>query len=636
MKKAFTFLALTILMAGGFAGEPVKASGFGFNSGDATPCLQKAIDSGAEKILVDNTGSDWIVDAITLRSNQEIIIGSGVRVVAMKDKFKETDDCLFSATDVRNVTIRGEKGAVIAMRKTDYQDASRYKPAEHRHTFRLRNCDNVTIRDLEVRSSGGDGVYIAGNQNRNHSSNILLENLILDDHHRQGISVISVKGLVIRGCTISNTKGTAPMCGIDFEPNNRDEFLQDILVEDCRFSNNNGDIIMATKLRTPCSVTIRNCHMSGSNTGIITGVFLNPKDDPDRAPPGFFTVENCVIENTRKTAMLFRDHRADMFALTLKNITIRNPGKTAIQFWAEFSVSLRTGSAKLDNIVIEDRENPDFMFFDTKKLPGAVLTDVTGTVIFNGKKIDVAQWIAKQGWNRGERLSDRKLDDPQRLVPLGGEPGPTAPKPLRLRHDFRYLFACRKGVPVAFELELIPIGDTSRTLDNLALTAPDGSRQWLEPVTTGGKLRHRFVPRMDGVYVLDVDTRSMVMVLEPLENCVWSVTPLPEKRSGALYLQFFTANRESRIYFRVPAGLEEFKFNAFGNLTAVVEDPAGNEVLEVNAPGQDTVYTVKRKSGQDEIWSFLLKNAPGTTGIRLTEPLRPIFASEKRNLLIQP
>ena len=43
-----------------------KASWWGFNKEDSTHALQAAINSGVKKLIVDNTGSDWIVEPISL------------------------------------------------------------------------------------------------------------------------------------------------------------------------------------------------------------------------------------------------------------------------------------------------------------------------------------------------------------------------------------------------------------------------------------------------------------------------------------------------------------------------------------------------------------------------------------------
>ena len=53
--------------------KTANASWWGFDKDDATDCLQNAINSGVPKLIVDNTGSDWIINKpLTLVSNQEI------------------------------------------------------------------------------------------------------------------------------------------------------------------------------------------------------------------------------------------------------------------------------------------------------------------------------------------------------------------------------------------------------------------------------------------------------------------------------------------------------------------------------------------------------------------------------------
>ena len=44
----------------------------------------------------------------------------------------------------------------------------------------------------------------------------------------------------MRPCVIRDTVGTAPQAGIDFEPNARDQWLQGIVVRNCRFEDNQG------------------------------------------------------------------------------------------------------------------------------------------------------------------------------------------------------------------------------------------------------------------------------------------------------------------------------------------------------------------------------------------------------------
>ena len=72
-----------------------RASWWGFDPEESTEALQAAIDSGAEKVIVDNVGWPWIVDKMTLASNQELFFEKGVVVLAKKGAFKGTADALF-------------------------------------------------------------------------------------------------------------------------------------------------------------------------------------------------------------------------------------------------------------------------------------------------------------------------------------------------------------------------------------------------------------------------------------------------------------------------------------------------------------------------------------------------------------
>ena len=104
IKTAVMLIAASICTLG--AQETVKASAFGFNPEDATAALQKAINSGAQKVIVDNTGKDWITRPLFLRSNQEIIFEDGVTLRAKKGEFKGVNDSLINLNNISNVIIR--------------------------------------------------------------------------------------------------------------------------------------------------------------------------------------------------------------------------------------------------------------------------------------------------------------------------------------------------------------------------------------------------------------------------------------------------------------------------------------------------------------------------------------------------
>lgn len=83
MKRLLLFAA-SMAAAMALADEVVKASSFGWNPTNATKCLQAALDSGANKVLVDRQPSEWLVDTVFPRSNTEIVFEDGDGVYLLK------------------------------------------------------------------------------------------------------------------------------------------------------------------------------------------------------------------------------------------------------------------------------------------------------------------------------------------------------------------------------------------------------------------------------------------------------------------------------------------------------------------------------------------------------------------------
>ena len=174
----------------------VKLSDFNPRKNDATPAIQAAFDSGASRIIIDNPGFELLVHRqLNLRSNLEIVIHDGVTIAAAPGAFKSLGAFLLSAVDCRNIRIRGEGKATLKMRKKDYQDSKRYRHSEWRHLLSFKGCEEIDVRNLTLLSSGGDGIYIGCSRKKSYCKNLIFEDLVISDHHRQGISVISAPPL---------------------------------------------------------------------------------------------------------------------------------------------------------------------------------------------------------------------------------------------------------------------------------------------------------------------------------------------------------------------------------------------------------------------------------------------------------
>ena len=302
----------------------VKASQFGWTGVDDTAALQRAFDSGARKVVVDRQAGDWVVRPLKIRrSNMEIVFADGVVLRAKKDEFKSiTDSLVHIAGGVSGLVVRGEGTATFRMEKQDYIDPAKYEFAEWRHTLCIGAATNVTVRDLTLLSSGGDGVYVNG------PKGLTLERLDCRDHNRQGISVISVETMKVRNCRFNSTFGAAPMAGLDFEPNNARNRLVDILFEDCVFEDNaaSGVIFCFANLdRTsrPVSITMRRCRMSGNRHYGVSFTGNSKKVG------GFVRLEDCIAERNAQHPLSVRGQLPGAATIAFSGCTFDARGSAA-------------------------------------------------------------------------------------------------------------------------------------------------------------------------------------------------------------------------------------------------------------------------------------------------------------------
>lgn len=224
--------------------QAVPVSSFGYDPVDSTSFLQAAFDSEYSVIRIDRQAGAWVSETLILPSNKTIIFDRGVVLQARPGAFRDKGAMLLRGDDIQNLEIIGY-GAEIRMRRQDYVSDD-YLPSEFRHAISLWDARNVSISGLKISDSGGDGVYIGANTTATgrYSANIVLRDLWIRGNHRQGISVISVEGLLIDHCLIEDTAGTAPSAGIDFEPNRAMERLTNIVVRDSWIRRNQGPGIL--------------------------------------------------------------------------------------------------------------------------------------------------------------------------------------------------------------------------------------------------------------------------------------------------------------------------------------------------------------------------------------------------------
>lgn len=101
----------------------------------------------------------------------------------------------------------------------------------------IRGATNISIADMIIKNTWGDGIYIGRTALKTYSENVILSNLNIDYCRRQGISIISLYKSHFENIYINNISGTAPAAGVDFEPNASDEILRQINLTNVHVEN---------------------------------------------------------------------------------------------------------------------------------------------------------------------------------------------------------------------------------------------------------------------------------------------------------------------------------------------------------------------------------------------------------------
>ena len=194
-------------------GGKANATCFGnFDPADSTEVLQAAFNSSAHELLIQNVGKPWIVRPLFVNSNDmRIVFEAGTELLAKRDEFHGHQDSLLTIIGMHNISILGNK-ATFRMRRDDYAVPSRgtcpeckpYTQAEWRMGIFISQSENISIRDLLVTETGGDGIYIDGyppgyDGNPKGSANIHVADCILDKNCEGSVGIDYVASLSLTG-----------------------------------------------------------------------------------------------------------------------------------------------------------------------------------------------------------------------------------------------------------------------------------------------------------------------------------------------------------------------------------------------------------------------------------------------------
>lgn len=382
-----------IFNTGQLVSQTIKVSSLGFNPDDSTKAITDAINSDFDTIIFDKQKSDWITKPITLKSisNKTIIFEEGVCLRAKSGAFNSMDNRLFELRNAKDVNIIGY-GATFMMEKAEYDRG------EWRHAISLRKCNNITIKGLTIKDSGGDGIYIAGLEKGSYSENILIEDVKSINNRRQGMSIISAQNLLVKNSSFNFTNGTLPEAGVDIEPNNPEDRIVNVRFEKCSFvKNNHAGILLALNKLDSSSVNVSiefyDCYLSMNHHPDNKYVASEIVISANTANPvkGNILFEECFVDGS-KWGLFYSRKQSNAFHVTFKNCAAKNicQNNSMAPIYLEVPDYYKTygslGGYTFDNLLLEYKTDLPFLFVQGSRLNTLKnLEDINGNITVIGK-----------------------------------------------------------------------------------------------------------------------------------------------------------------------------------------------------------------------------------------------------------
>lgn len=276
---------------------PQMFGAIGDGVSDDTKAIKDAISAVGSGISILHfpAGTYLVSEDIQLVSNM-ILQGEGYNAVIKRAGNNLNNYNILLCNGLDNVTIRNIH---IQGDRSEHEGTD----GEWGMCISLQDCTNIIIEHCKLTVGWGDGVYVGTSMSGTGEGckDITIDNCIIDHNRRNGVSVIECDGFRLRNSLITNTDGTNPRAGIDFEPNEADQMVVNCLVENCVFSGNLTDISFYD--RNAAQVDIRNCKMS-SKYGLVYESII----PEEKVTTGGITVINCSFNNQANCFLSSRKH----------------------------------------------------------------------------------------------------------------------------------------------------------------------------------------------------------------------------------------------------------------------------------------------------------------------------------------
>ena len=652
-----------------------KAFAGGWNPTNCTAAIQAAIDSDSTTVVIDKAPGPWYITGIRLKSCMRLVVKKGAKL--MMDKYAPHKTLIWGA-NIKDVIIEGEGSAPGESLVAGYASYDERKVwcKDYGHSIVcLQQTENVVIRNIRLAESEEDGVVFGsvGGGGR-PCLNTYLDNVVLDSHYRQAMSICSGDGVFCRNVSFINTRGNAPSAGIDFEPPYEVTPNTGVYLFDCTFKNNaGGGLMFATSTFAPMTVYAKRTRFLRHRSPQIDflprlGIYMAAQ----KRIPSKFIFEDCDFETYQDMPMI-QGSCGPMFTYTLRNCRMKslpikgNPRRKYLASPIMFVLNRDFGPKGLPDHMVGVGTFENVTWEGPEGVPPIAMCDelcrldikgaLKGEIVMNGKRcvLDGYEYTAEDVFGRvaPEVPVDLKTFLPPAAATEGGPPSasrtpqaaggpgsvPAAYTPCRVAWDgawwmaqpvYSYLFHAKKGGKVSFAVTY-PAWRKNVIGKPVEIEGADGANTEIGTYTNGTG-RFAFTVPSDGWYRLTPPFQGPATVSD-----FTGAVPAYQGDTKNLFLtKFFPreGTNEYTAYFEVPAGGRECRIRmTWGSVE--LRDPAGNIVERVKQGEYlgNHVFRIKPSSDKAEIWSLRCRDS--IVVLRFYEPLTGVWADSPEDLPCQ-
>ncbi|MET4081170.1 hypothetical protein ABIB40_001115 [Pedobacter sp. UYP30] len=194
---------------------------------DCTTYLQDALNKH-DIVLLPNNSLKISDKGLALHSNQVLLFQPNSKLVLIptaKNSYNMLQVYGVSNIKVFYANLEGDR------------DKHMGKTGQWGFGIGIKGSDQVKIYSPYIKNTWGDGIYL-GQTGKKPSTNIDINNAVIDNVRRNGISITSAKNVNILNSYISNTNGNSPQSGIDIEPNNIIDDVDNVTIKNLTTFNN--------------------------------------------------------------------------------------------------------------------------------------------------------------------------------------------------------------------------------------------------------------------------------------------------------------------------------------------------------------------------------------------------------------